>query len=246
MTLDLTTIGKIEKYLNRYTYNLPYHNTQHCLNVYRRVVEHEDFVSLPKDVSLALEVAALFHDAGYMLENSEKKNLEAAIELMLACKELRGISEDVLALSSSLILSTNSTRLGERFLSFNTDSEQLASDILRDSDITEILDKEWALKLYEELGKPHHYMLDVTFFRYHIPFTAYTREKVVGVFPELESAYKECNTGSRVQYHIEESIYQALANLKRYERLGYSDKELNNSSMHLLNMLKIKEKMGFK
>ena len=246
MVLDLTTVGKIEKYLNRYSNNLPYHNPQHCLNVYNRVLEHEDFFFLPKDVSLALEISALFHDAGCRLENSERKNLETAIKLMRECKEVRGIPENILAISSSLILSTDSTRLGERFISFNSDFEQLASDILRDSDITETLDREWALKLYKEFGKTHHYMLDVTFFKYHIPFTDYTRKRVVEVFPELEQVYTERVTGSKIEYHLEDSIYQAFANLKRYERLGYSDEVMDNSSSHLLNMLKIKEKLGFK
>lgn len=130
----------------------PYHNFEHILSVLNRVQRNPLYNTLTDDERMLLDLAAIFHDAGYSMFNSEEKNLAIAVSLLdefrISSGDLKKTESDVI---SELIYSTDNRNLN--FI--KDDSLYLMRAILKDADVTQTVIDDgdlWRDRLAKEFG----------------------------------------------------------------------------------------------
>lgn len=155
--MDNKTLNKAKSFVKKIDQGNSYHNFDHICSVLNRVQKNPLFNTLSIENQQLLELAAMFHDAGYDVESSEEQNLAVAVEALRAfaftTKELNNLQTEVI---SELIYSTDNRWL-DRIVE---DGLFLSRAILKDADVTQTLDLSkskneaisWMDKLSKEIG----------------------------------------------------------------------------------------------
>jgi len=124
---------------------LKYHNWEHTLYVYnsvKQIIKYEQ--DLTENDKIALRLAAIFHDIGYLegCENHEKKGAEIAINFLQKNTDIPS------EICTQIVEIIKATRLD--YLPKN-----LPEKIIRDADLAHLADEnyaDWYQKLFEELN----------------------------------------------------------------------------------------------
>lgn len=127
LSLDKGIVEKLEN-LNSRSNNHPYHNIQHLFTVAIRSFDGSKYYNLEKDHTQAIVLAALCHDADYIVGESESVNLVAAKEV------LRQISPEHLFEKAQRYIDATEFP--------HNKAECLASSIIQDADMMQGFEKD--------------------------------------------------------------------------------------------------------
>lgn len=232
---------KVVKELKRVTADNLYHNVEHMVQTYQRCIQHPDYETLSPLMKETLEVAALCHDAGYSLNSTEKENLESANNFVMTSKSLNTheVTIDVFGYVCDLISSTDNTKLGQKF-EHSVGELVLASNILRDCDMIQTLDVEWAKKLAYEQRDFYHPDNTKLFFTYHPPFTEYAQKLVKEKLGIGKFKYNSLD-----EYNMLRDINLAKARVNKFAHKNWSSSEFAYATTALKNLVDTAINLGY-
>jgi hypothetical protein len=232
--------------------NTNYHNFTHTMDAFlasARLLDGWNIINADKIINektaVNLLLAALFHDVGYIQEESDKEGTGAkythihvmrSIHFLLKEYQAFDISKDQLESISSIIKCTGLTLKMEAII-FTEESEKTAGIILGTSDIMgQMADREYLEKLlflyyeFREAGIPG-YETEFDIIKNTLTFYENIRKRLDEAY---ESVYRYASDHFKVKYNLDENLYMTAIE----RNIDYIKKILEDESTNFRQKLK--------
>jgi HD superfamily phosphodiesterase len=145
----------------------PYHNTNHCITVAKASKELGELEGLPNEDIRTLIITALYHDIHHKGSHSKEDSENITLALEHVRKVLLPEDKDRIQEIEELIKSTE--YLGDRF-KYPSDELSLPQKILRDADLTSVVEDDWFQMVFHGLAEESGSEIDSAWVKKQIEF----------------------------------------------------------------------------